>query len=185
MKHVPLLAIAVFYASVAFAQTSTPAVVSQADTLQKSAKRIHLQELETDIRSYKKQKAEAKMAMIKGDFTSSKALFATAKISKQHIKAKIDTLKSEGVPHPLKLANKGIKIADQRIILTDVKKLLVDKASEKAARKASNPVAIDTAKAIVRADKKILRKDIKEAERDAAKPAVFFVKVKAHSNSHT
>src|SRR5579863_9615444 len=106
MKKLFLLSFAVLLAAGAFAQT-TPATTPETPSTTPTEK-AQMKDLRKDVRAYDNKKAEAKQAIKKGDLAAAKTDIAAAKVDKQDIKADAKTLKSEGVVHPVKLADKQV-----------------------------------------------------------------------------
>ena len=166
MKNILLSMVNLLFAGAAFAQ-SMPANTITITPGQADTEKTLMKELCNDIRAYNNKRAEAKMDLVKGDFATSKIDFAAADACKQEMETNAALLKTEGIAHPIRLAHKEIKKADVKIIADDVKVVEGDKAAERAAVKAGNTTAVITEKTTIKADKEVLRKDIKAAKRDA------------------
>jgi hypothetical protein len=150
------------FAVTSFAQTAVP------DTSAANSKvKTQMAELCSNMRLYNNQRAEAKEAMVSGNFMASKKDFAAADSIKQLIKTKVEALKNEGISNPQHLAHKELKKEDQKIIVADVNKVLVAKKTEKAAVKAGNATEALTDKAAVAMAKNVLKKDMKQSKRDS------------------
>jgi len=156
-----------FFAAATFAQTTPTTIVAQgAKTKITPVENTRMKELDSCIRNYNSEKAIAKHAMIKGEFKISKADYVIADTDKKHIKAIAAQFKSEGVRHPLRLAHKEIKKADQKLIVADVKIIKADKLAKQRALKAGDSTAVKVAENNLIADKNNLKKDIRETSHD-------------------
>jgi hypothetical protein len=182
MKKVGLMAIAMLFAAATFAQTTTPAVTStQTEPTGAHAEKTkitpgentQLKKLDSCIRNYNSEKAIAKQAMIRGEFKASKAGYAMADTDKKYIKAMAAQLKNEGVRHPLRLAHKEIKRADNKLIIADIKTIKADKLAKQKALNAGDSTAVKVTESNLIADKNNLKKDIKEASHDEPKHFAF------------
>lgn len=162
MKKAGLMAVAMFSAAATFAQAK--------NTTRDNPK---MTGLDSCIRAYNNEKALAKQAIIKGEWKTSKADYATAHADKKHIKALAAQLRSEGVRHPLILARKEIRKADNKMIVADVKAVKADKLAKQKAVSAGDSMAVQTTKNNLLVDKNELRKDIRSANRDEMKHFVL------------
>jgi len=166
MKKAGLTAAAMFFAAASFAQTPTTTIAQSDKTNIAPVENTRMKELDSCIRKYNSEKNMAKHAMIRGDFKTSKADYARADTDKKHYKAIAAELKSEGVSHPIRLALKEIKKADQRLIIADVKTIKSDKLAKQKALKAGDSTAVKAAENNLIADKINLKKDIRESSHD-------------------
>jgi len=172
MKTPALLALALFFAAASFAQTRPTA--AQADTTKITpATTTQMQQLDSCIRHHNAEKAMAKRGMVKGDFKRSKAGYAIAGADKKNIKAMAAQLKSEGVHHPLKLARKQIKRADNKMIIADIKTIKADKLAKQQALRTGDTTAVKLAQTNLFADKAKFKKDIHDASQDDTKHIPF------------
>src|SRR5471030_603954 len=104
MKKLSLMVTGILFSVAALAQTTT--------TPTTPAEKAQMKDLRQDVRAYDNQKADAKAAINKGDLATAKTDLANAKADKADIKADASTLKSEGVKHPVKVADKQVKAID-------------------------------------------------------------------------
>jgi hypothetical protein len=167
MKKTLLIAFALLFTGVSFAQIITP--------VQGAPATVQMETLCKKIKDYNNKRADAKLALVNGDFTTEKTDFAAAKMIRQEIKATAETLANEGVKHPLRSAHKEIKKADSKKIAIDVSAIRADKIAKKAAIKAGDANAAATEEAAIKTERKTLKTDIKEAKRDGS-PHIFFIK---------
>ena len=165
MKKLIFTISTLLFAIPGFAQTATTPVTPVEGT--------QMQELDQCVRIYNNEKASAKNALVKGDFTTSNADFAAANADKQQINIIKAQLKIEGVHHPLRLAHKQIKKADERLIAADIKKIKADKANKRPDMKRGDTAAIHIDENNFIADKKQLKADIHAANRDGMKHFAF------------
>jgi hypothetical protein len=162
MKKLGLLVVAATFSAASFAQTTTPATTTPTEKTQ-------MKDLRKDVRAYDNKKAEAKAQIKKGNLTAAQTDLAAAKTDKADIKTDAKTLKSEGVAHPVKLATKEVKKADVKKVEVAKTDLKTAKTTEQTDVKAGNITGAQAAQAAAKADKKDLRKDIREAKRDGVK----------------
>lgn len=173
MKKIGLATAAFLLSAVTFAQTTILVETMATPPIQNPDVKKQITDICHDIRVYDNQKATAKLAFLKGDFTTAKTDFAIAKTDKEDVKTCAMVLKNEGVDHPLKMACKEVKKEDNRMIMADIKKIIAEKAVEKQARRSGDTQAAQAAKNNVIACKKELKKDVSQARRDNRSYNIF------------
>jgi len=168
MKTLGLLAAGVLISAATFAQTTTtPSTATP--TTRTPAEQGQMKDMRQDIRAYDNEKADAKAAINKGDFAAAKTDIAAAKTDRTDIKADAATLKSEGVEHPVALADKQVKTIDKKEIKTTETNLTDAKKAEQADVKSGNITGAQAEQKDIKADRKDLKADIREARRDGVK----------------
>ena len=168
MKTPALLALALFFATASFAQTRPTAALTDTTKIT-PAITAQMRQLDSCIRHHNIEKSMAKKAMVKGDFKRYNADYAIVDADKKNIKTLAAQLKSEGVQHPLKLARKQIKRADNQVIMADIKTIKADKLNKRLALSTGDTTAIKLAQANLLADKAKFKKDINTASHDDTK----------------
>jgi hypothetical protein len=173
VKKIGLLAAAMLFAAVTFAQTESTTVAQSDKTKITPGENAQMKELDNCIRNYNREKAVAKQARIRGEFKISKADFAIAHADKKYIKTIAAQLKSEGISHPLVQARKEIKKTDKKLIIADIKVIKADKLAKQKALKAGDSIAVKATENNLIADKNNLKKDISDASHDDTKHFSF------------
>jgi len=101
MKKVFFLAVATFFSTAMFAQTTTPATNPEVKT--------DMKDLRKDIRNERQDKRQRRADLKAGNKVAAKDMTQAIKTEKNDIKGDTKTLKAEGVKHPMRRADHQIK----------------------------------------------------------------------------